>query len=1098
MQGRRAASAQAAGSEFGSATFGAHSASPPIESSIKRYRRHLHHHRSDRHKGPAEGSQARRKSASDSSARTGHRKEGRIEMLLLQRTRGRRLAKYPNRDSLSSPSSPPSSFSTSSSSPSSSSSSSSSSSASSGNQTSGNCSAASSALYASSSLSCSSPFLALGAAPLASSNKSQLLTEPLIVEQREPEAGSSTSQQQVAAPGGQLRASEKSAPGGSKPDGQEQSGRLSVIEESVQQQQQLEARGLLQQARRLTPKRVASLIRLTPTRAPTSGPTSSPFGALGGSKQQFQQQASLIGHKHLHSHYATMNRLNNYLISRAASSSATSRAEEAQAPLDATIEFQCLDCDQLIQVDRARVLLKTDEIRQLREHDINLNSFSGPASEAWTPDRLERAYVAALNGLPLCKSCEKKRVERKEIVSEFVETELTYGRDLKIIQDEFYRPMQIAGLLSKDQINGIFLNLEELIMAHYRFADRLGTALSEAHAMGDVDYGTVNIGKLFVESADMLHTFESYCIRQGSAACLLARLAKEKELLRIFLRVSQMENTLLRRMNLAAFLMVPVQRVTKYPLLLNRLYKVTPYHHKDREALRDAQLKVELHLEHINQQTKGISATNKIWRRISSLSSTGPVIGSNSNSSNNRRGMITAEDIGYIKLRNTAMQVLKWDRDEAQFIHSGWISFAPLSEFLTKQKMKPLRYLASHALLIVLGKPNWKYRPDLVKSNLDSKLMIPTPGGTGIKEAALLLFREKNGRFILSREPLFLSNCVLSADCSQFNNECPSGQQSKPIVSGSSACNPTAPAASQQQQASAGPPSANRKSPLGQGRATAGGPNGRKRDSAGEFRAASAESGSGSAKTGPASPSQHHTSAELIASRSLCSRGSEAGESAATSGAAHSIQGDSISMSSLPEEQNLSHELVQSTLRSYSLASALPRAPIGAATKTTSNLTILNQLMTKVNNYHHHHHHRHHHHHHHHHHHKLAEPKAAGTASAPLESTAGEPAQRVELGAGSLDLCANGGGSGSGSAAGMASGSVNHYNHLFFHHQPYGDYEESFEIHERLTKESLLLRADTPLKTRYWLQMLRYHAKDLGQWRARRNGLANIMMMRQE
>lgn len=62
-----------------------------------------------------------------------------------------------------------------------------------------------------------------------------------------------------------------------------------------------------------------------------------------------------------------------------------------------------------------------------------------------------------------------------------------------------------------------------------------------------------------------------------------------------------MENTLLRRMNLPAFLMVPVQRVTKYPLLLSRLHKVTPYHHQDREALREAQQKIELHLEHINQ-----------------------------------------------------------------------------------------------------------------------------------------------------------------------------------------------------------------------------------------------------------------------------------------------------------------------------------------------------------------------------------------------------------------------------------------------------------------------------------------------------------------
>ncbi|GFR22530.1 myosin-M heavy chain [Trichonephila clavata] len=140
--------------------------------------------------------------------------------------------------------------------------------------------------------------------------------------------------------------------------------------------------------------------------------------------------------------------------------------------------------------------------------------------------------------------------------------------------------------------------------------------LENSYATGtQKDYTTVNIGKLFLETTTMLRAFEVYCVRQGSASVLLTNLEKEKELLRIFLRVSQMENTLLRRMNLSAFLMVPVQRVTKYPLLLNRLYKVTPYHHKDREALREAQLKIELHLEHINQ------VRNRLFFRVSLMTS---------------------------------------------------------------------------------------------------------------------------------------------------------------------------------------------------------------------------------------------------------------------------------------------------------------------------------------------------------------------------------------------------------------------------------------------------------------------------------------------
>ena len=43
---------------------------------------------------------------------------------------------------------------------------------------------------------------------------------------------------------------------------------------------------------------------------------------------------------------------------------------------------------------------------------------------------------------------------------------------------------------------------------------------------------------------------------QAAASMLLANVEREKELLRVFLKVSQMENKILRRMNLSSFLMV--------------------------------------------------------------------------------------------------------------------------------------------------------------------------------------------------------------------------------------------------------------------------------------------------------------------------------------------------------------------------------------------------------------------------------------------------------------------------------------------------------------------------------------------------------------
>lgn len=115
----------------------------------------------------------------------------------------------------------------------------------------------------------------------------------------------------------------------------------------------------------------------------------------------------------------------------------------------------------------------------------------------------------------LCRKCVKKRSERKEIITEIVETEEKYSRDLQIILEEFYQPMLVAGLLTADQLSAIFLNVEELLENSQALAERLRDAVEIALEQGDDDLLTVNIGKLFLEAAPMLHAFETYCVRQG-------------------------------------------------------------------------------------------------------------------------------------------------------------------------------------------------------------------------------------------------------------------------------------------------------------------------------------------------------------------------------------------------------------------------------------------------------------------------------------------------------------------------------------------------------------------------------------------------------
>ncbi|CAH1789119.1 unnamed protein product [Owenia fusiformis] len=332
----------------------------------------------------------------------------------------------------------------------------------------------------------------------------------------------------------------------------------------------------------------------------------------------------------------------------------------------------------------------------------------------------------------VCKKCESKRIERKETIQEIVSTELSYGRDLKIMKEEFCIPMETAGLLTTEQTETIFQNLDELIAINDEFADVLQDAIELANEQDDENFNTVDIGKLFLEASNMLLAFEKYCVNQSAATLLLEQLEKEKELLHIFLRVSQAENSICRRMNLKSFLMRPVQRIMKYPLLLTRLYKATTNHHKDKDSIKTAQQKLENIIEHINAKTKRSGI--KLKRRSSSTKK---------------------HDTENIEMNKTVIETLGWNRNEAFIVSSGKLLYTQPTDHLWAKKGKSLKFTPIHAFLVTQGKLN----PQNVHKG---GLMFPK--STGVQKAALVLIKEKGGKYTSLREPFYLDKCIVAMD----------------------------------------------------------------------------------------------------------------------------------------------------------------------------------------------------------------------------------------------------------------------------------------------------------------------------------------------
>ncbi|XP_077393613.1 uncharacterized protein arhgef49 [Festucalex cinctus] len=339
-------------------------------------------------------------------------------------------------------------------------------------------------------------------------------------------------------------------------------------------------------------------------------------------------------------------------------------------------------------------------------------------------------------GRSACERCAKLRAERKEAVLEFLNTESSYGEDLRIIKEEFYGPMRGAGLLSAEQLAVVFANVQELGDVNERFTEHLQDAIEHALDQGDEDLLTVSVGEIFLEFVNMLPAFQTYCLQQSASVNMLNALEKEKELLRIFLDVSQNDNTALRRMNLRSFLMAPLQRVTKYPLLLSRLLKVTPEKHPEFGRLREAKSRVEAHLEHINTKTKqqdgnGVASWSlRSFRR----------------DSRKNREPVDAE------MREASMKTLGWTREDTRFVMEGPLQLSqPADGQWVKKGSKALKFQNVQSLLMVRTQPGGEQQVCEAEES--------------IQDGVLVLIKDKSsGKFAVMREPIRLANCVVSMD----------------------------------------------------------------------------------------------------------------------------------------------------------------------------------------------------------------------------------------------------------------------------------------------------------------------------------------------
>ncbi|XP_042252779.1 dynamin-binding protein isoform X4 [Thunnus maccoyii] len=197
------------------------------------------------------------------------------------------------------------------------------------------------------------------------------------------------------------------------------------------------------------------------------------------------------------------------------------------------------------------------------------------------PKPLEPASVSDATPAAGTEDPELRMLEkRSKVIEELLQTEKDYIKDLQMCVEEIIEPLQKKQVKNVD-FDGLFGNINSVIDLSQRLFDAL--------------HDTDSIGKVFLDfKAELEEVYKIYCQNHDDAISLLESYEKDENIQRHVLECLERLRAIYREwgktnyINLGSFLIKPVQRVMRYPLLLMELLGATPESHHDRPQLTQA------------------------------------------------------------------------------------------------------------------------------------------------------------------------------------------------------------------------------------------------------------------------------------------------------------------------------------------------------------------------------------------------------------------------------------------------------------------------------------------------------------------------------
>uniref|UniRef100_A0A3Q1ASB2 Rho guanine nucleotide exchange factor (GEF) 28a n=1 Tax=Amphiprion ocellaris TaxID=80972 RepID=A0A3Q1ASB2_AMPOC len=229
-----------------------------------------------------------------------------------------------------------------------------------------------------------------------------------------------------------------------------------------------------------------------------------------------------------------------------------------------------------------------------------------------------------------CKKQDKRAVKRQDVIYELMQTELHHLQTLHIMAEVFRRGMKEEVQLDTEAVERVFPCLDQLLLFHHGFfAAMKERRHNSAQPLGHRNYLIQRIGDVLLQQFSeengekMKQVYGEFCSRHNEAVNFFKELQQHNKRFQSFIK-QQGSNSLVRRREIPACILLVTQRITKYPVLLERILQHTQEEteeHTDlskalaqiREVIAAVDLRVSKYEQHQRLQ--------EVWQRIENRSS---------------------------------------------------------------------------------------------------------------------------------------------------------------------------------------------------------------------------------------------------------------------------------------------------------------------------------------------------------------------------------------------------------------------------------------------------------------------------------------------